>query len=527
MNKRPNVLFLFSDQHKASVMGVENHPDVATPHLDQLAAGGTRFSRAYCQDGICVPSRCSLFSGLYPRTFGGFDFRSMDGFYNELAPYYSPVLDEASPIQENFQRQGYTTAAFGKRHLYEPCDRGWDALASHLPEESPDDNYSRWVNDLGFADAEARDWAAELGQGRDGTLINGKKDQFALMATRESRLPDHATMEAFTAMRTRRFLGERSRDRVPFFCFSSFYRPHQPYTPLKTFWDRHDRSRWGRGTNSGDAIQMPASLRGDPDGLPPLLKTWFEGRNRVFRLDLARQDEQLYRDFVSAYYALVEEIDSHIGSILGDLEDLGLADDTIVVYASDHGDFAGSHGMVEKCARGHNVYEDTLRVPLIFRWPGRIRENVVCGDLAELVDVYPTLLQLCGLSAPPQNLEGKSLADTLREGRGIDREFSVSENWVQATVITKRYKLGHWRKPADPSIHLDFRDCGDMLFDLQADPGETRNIFQNAPAAVRTRLAAHLDAWDAAHPLNPPGVSNELRKQLEAHVANCSRPRAH
>lgn len=521
MSKRPNVLLLFSDQHKASVMG--DHPDVATPHLDRLAAGGTQFSRAYCQDAVCVPSRCSLFSGLYPRTFGSFDFRHMKGCYNDLSPYYAPMLDGAAPIQQVFQQQGYATAAFGKRHMHEPCDRGWDVSASHLPDESPDDNYSLWVKGLGYGDEAARDWAAELGQGLDGTLIDGKKDQFALLATRESRLPAHATMEAFTAMRTRQFLEERSRDQQPFFCYSSFYRPHQPYTPLKKFWDRHDRSRWGKGTNAGDAIRMPSTLREDTALLPPMMRSWFDGKNRVWRLDLARENEQLYRDYVSAYYALVEEIDSHVGAILGDLADLGLADDTIVVYASDHGDFVGSHGMVEKCAGGHNVFEDTLRVPMIFRWPGQIRGNAVCEDLAELVDIYPSLLRLCGVSSPPQTLDGKSLADTLRQGTRIDREFCVSENWSQATVITKRYKLGHWRNPFDPAIHFDFRGFGDMLFDREEDPDETNNIFRLAPASLRSKLAGMLESWDGEHPFNPPAMPDKLRPMLEATFAACTK----
>ena len=513
---RPNILLLFSDQHKASVLGCEGHPDVATPHLDALARDGTRFSRAYCQDAICVPSRCSMLTGLYPRSFGSMDFRHMAGNHNDLAPYFAPTLWESDPMQKIFQDAGYATAAFGKRHLYEPCDTGWDTTASHLPDESPSDDYLGWIQGRGLSREAAEDWAAELGQGLDGTLIDGKTDQFAPLATRASRLPDDATMEAFTASRTRQFLRERSKDSQPFFCWSSFYRPHQPYTPLPRYWDRHDRTRWGRGTNAGDALFMPGTLREDPAKLPPFLRGWFHGRNRVWCLDQARQDEQLYRNYISAYYALVEEIDHHVGAILSDLDALGMAENTIVLVASDHGDFVGSHGMVEKCSAGHNVYEDTLRVPLIVRWPGKVREGAVRADLTELVDLYPTLIDLCQLPAPRQSLDGRSLARTLCNGEPVGRSYCVSENWAQATVITERFKLGHWKAPDDAGIHFDFREFGDMLFDLERDPGETRNIFSTVPEVLRVELMHLLAEWEEKHPLRRPTMPPGLRELLES-----------
>ena len=133
----------------------------------------------------------------------------------------------------------------------------------------------------------------------------------------------------------------------------------------------------------------------------------------------AAKDHAIYRRYVAYYYALVSEIDHHIGAVLDELKRLGLADNTIVIYASDHGDFVAGHGMVEKCAVGHNVYEDTLHVPMMFRWPGRFKAGAVRDDLTSLIDLYPTILDLAGIKHP-------AAAKKLDPSRGAPDEFVLS-----------------------------------------------------------------------------------------------------
>jgi arylsulfatase A-like enzyme len=490
--QKTNVLVLFSDQHKADVLSFENHPDVATPNLDRLAKEGVRFTRAYCQDAICAPSRCSMFSGLYPRTLGSLDNNSD-----------SHVIRQVVSMQKTFQQAGYRTGAFGKRHLKNACDGGWDVTASHLYGESPHRNYVTWIQKQGYSKEFAHDWAAEFGRGPKGSPEEDMDIPFAILGTRASRLPEGMTMEAYTTQNTREFLAQCAQENVPFFCFSSYYRPHQPYTPLSRYWQRHDRSRWGQGTNQGDAISKPPTLDDPPENLPPMLAGQFHGKNRVWRLDLAREDEQYYRDYISAYCALVEEIDDSIGDVLASLEGWGLSENTIVIYTSDHGDFCGAHGMVEKCAAGHNVYEDTLRVPLIVHWPGKIVPHL-CDDLVELVDLYPTLLDLCDLPEPESAwpLQGRSLAAELSgQATPGDRPYIVTESWSQATVVTKRYKLGVWIDPG-PGYARDFRDqFPDMLFDRRNDPQETRNLIgQMQVAGIERTLRGYLSEWLDATP---------------------------
>ena len=489
---RPNVVFLFSDQHNADFLGCEGHPDVATPNLDRLGNEGTSLSRAYCQDAICAPSRCSLFSGLYPRTLGLLD---------NGAP--TRVAREAVSLPSAFRNAGYRTAAFGKRHLSGGCDEGWDIAQSHMFAESPGEDYVSWIEAQGLGMAFASDWSAEFGCGPKGGAWHDTELPFAILGTRESHLPDDKTAEAFTAQRTVEFLRECAQTGEPFFCFSSFYRPHQPYTPLASYWSRHDRSRWGNGTNRGDAISRPETLAEPYESLPPLLRSQFEGENRVWRQDLARADEQYYRDYVSAYCALVEEIDVHVGTIVAELAALGMQDNTILVYTSDHGDFVGAHGMVEKCAMGHNVYEDTLRVPLMFRVPDGATQQRR-DELVELVDLYPTLLDLCSVDRPDTEfgLQGRSLASALAGGP-VDspRECIVTENWTQATVVTDRHKLGVWIDPG-PGYGADYRgQMSDLLFDREEDPYELHNLIHTDGASdTETALRAKLNDWIATIP---------------------------
>lgn len=194
-------------------------------------------------------------------------------------------------------------------------------------------------------------------------------------------------------------------------------------------------------------------------------------------MDKAFQDEQLWRNYMGGYFALVTEIDYHVGEILKALEESGLENETIVIYTSDHGDFAGNHGMVEKCAFGQNVYEDILNIPLIIRYPGKTKKGKRIGELVTLTDVLPTLIDLLDLEVPDLSypLQGASLVDVLLHDERLDRKYIVSESWSQAAVITRDYKLGIMLDPTKSKQELDYRDFGDMFFDLRRDPLEMNN----------------------------------------------------
>ena len=464
--KKPNVIILFSDQHNKQVMGFEGHPDVITPHLDQLAGEGLVFDRAYCATGICVPSRLSLMTGLYPRTLG---VLSNGGA--------TSVVNHAVSMATIFQHNQYSTYAFGKRHLKGAIDEGWDVHKSHMHGESPDESYITWLEKKGHARAFAEDWAAEFGRGPNGSSQRDTRFPTADLGTRLSKLPEDATMEAYTTRETIEVIKQHAKSDRPFFCWANFYRPHQPYTPLKKYMDLYNVTAWGRGTKQGSGIKKPASFYEPTGNLPPLLQSQRNGGNKVWNMDKAFKDEQLWRNFIGAYYALVTEIDHCVGQILAALEDAGIEEETLVIYTSDHGDFVGNHGMVEMAAVGHNVYEDILNVPLIIKYPGRTEQGKRTAELVSLVDVLPTLIDLLGLEVPELTypIQGLSMADLILNNTPTDRDYVVSESWSQAAVITEDHKLGIMLDPTAVHRDWDYREFGDMFFDRATDPIEIQN----------------------------------------------------
>jgi arylsulfatase A-like enzyme len=465
--QKPNVIFIFSDQHKADVMGFQGHSDVKTPNLDAMAKGGVVFNRAYCQNAISAPSRMSMFTGLYPRTIGAMD----------NAPLNTKAVKSAVSLQAAFQANGYATYAFGKRHLDSGADKGWTLHQSHIAKESPQSNYIKWIEEQGFADAFGEDWAAEFGKYPPGNSKENTRLPTAKMGTRNSKLAENVTMEAFSTDNTLEVIRQHKKSGTPFFCFTSFYHPHQPYTPLPKYLEMYDITKWGKGTLYNDGLKMPESLHQPTNELPPMLADLRKSKNGIWCLGLAAEDEKLYRNYIGSYYALVTEIDARVGEIFAELEKSGMAENTIVIYSSDHGDFAGAHGMIEKAAMGHNVYEETLQVPLMFFWKGKIYSDFKSNDLVGLIDIYPTLVQLAGIKRPACDypLQGISLAKTLLNKAPTKRKYMVSENWSQAAIITKDYKLGIMLDPTNAASKRDYRSFGNMLFERKTDAYEVKN----------------------------------------------------
>jgi arylsulfatase A-like enzyme len=251
-------------------------------------------------------------------------------------------------------------------------------------------------------------------------------------------------------------------------------------------------------------MPLPASVNEPIDHLPPGLQNWRRNTKDPWCLAKAAENPALYRQYIAYYFAQVTEVDYFIGEVLAELDALGLRDNTIVIYASDHGDFVARHGMIEKCAVSHNVYEETLRVPLIISWPKQFPQGATCNSLAELVDLYPTLVELVGLPRPADapRLSGRSLVPALTSGKPTGRTYAISENWSQVTVITDRYKLGTWIDPTERYAQRDFRQkFPDMLFDREKDPQELVNLAGKPESAtIEQQLRSYLAEWTSKTP---------------------------
>ncbi len=334
--RRPNVLFLFSDQHNARCLGCADHPDVRTPHLDRLADEGTRFTSAWTQNPICTPSRISFLASLYPSTHG---------YYGLYGP--DPVQPMTS-MHRYFREAGYRTGALGKLHtprywIERDCQFVYDEFIE----------YPKYLEGAGLYDA------------NDNRAFNHRRPGEA------SAIPLEHSCEAALAKQTLRFLrnqgepADRGNDDAPWMAWVSFARPHQPYTPSDPYADMY----------SPDEIDLPPA--GEALDAP---------------------DEQRLRRTVANYLGLVSQVDWGIGTILAELESRGELEDTIIIYSADHGDYAGEHGRFEKC--GGISTRAITRIPLIVRFPRSVAAGGVCERIVEAVDVFPTLCELAGLEIP-------------------------------------------------------------------------------------------------------------------------------
>ncbi len=449
---KPNVLFIMADQHNADVLGFMGHPDVKTPNLDALAADGVFYSRAYCMNGVSVPSRTSLITGRY--------CRDMQLFDNVLTAM--PHSFDYFPLHQELKANGYTTGDFGKRHLPEILAQGFDKTAtSGSPQQDPsDENFQDWITSMGRGDEYVHDFVTT--------------EAVDSMCMSLSPTNSENRNGAYNVNNSINFIKKAQTSGKPFFCISSFLHPHQPYTPNAEYASMYNP----------DSIQLPTSLYENYLNLPTALQAWRTRLTPIWCLGAAAKNPMLYKQYIAYYYALVTEVDNQVGQLVKYLKDNGLYDNTIIVYVSDHGDFVGGHGMIEKCAAGHNVYEETLRVPLIIKPVG----NFVKGerkDLVQLIDLYPTLLDMTNIAKRDTATNvGISLVNNLTNKTALGRQYAISENGIQISVITDRYKYGEWINPTSAFMAKNKH----YFFDRQTDPTEVSNQIDNSGYSTQKAL---------------------------------------
>ncbi len=454
---KKNILWIMSDQHNASCLGMER-PDVRTPNLDRLAAGGTRFTEAFCNNPICGPSRCSMITGQYPHTTGitGNEIHGLDNAAAPVPRTLPVVLREAS----------YETMMVGKAHMIRAWNeagfehRRYCDLADSNDGDPRSVAYFQHLIDHGLADA------YDLGSRFPGQTGN-ELERFI------SEIPLEHHLETWTGNQAVQLLQSRDRAR-PFMMQMSFQRPHEPLCIPPECADWYD----------------PASLT-LPDNISDFFQRGFEGkpgfqqeyvRGGVKGYPYRPRDEADLRGQLAYYYTLITLIDQQVGRVLDELRAQGELDNTVICYVADHGDFAGEHGLILK---NLGIYESIHRVPFILSYPGGPR-GVVRQGLVELVDLYPTLLDAAGLSTlVPEEVEGTSRTPLAR-GEGGGREFVVAEydfNKRQPYSVAVR-------TPAHRLVLYPWQDdeIGE-LYDRQADPGELNNLWDHPDhAAMRFAL---------------------------------------
>ena len=422
--RQANLLFLCSDQHQAAASGCYGHDQARTPHIDEIASEGVRFDRAYCQSPVCVPSRGSIVTGNYASRHGA---RILS----------DPLPNDARTAAHFFADHGYSTAAIGKMHFVDETRRH---------------GFAHRVNAGTFGSRLTR---AETRAFRDDQGAGGGT------SGRPSAMPERLFRDTFYSEEAVRFLREH-RDR-PFCLWASFFMPHTPLVPHRRFWDLYD----------GVRLDLP-------ERSPDALETGFHGHLvRARERGWYQQTDEELHDAIRGYYGNVSQMDANVGRVFDTLRELGLDRDTVVVYTSDHGEMAGAHRMWTK----HNMYEQSVRVPLIVRTPDRHGAGSARDHIVEQVDLLPTLAELCGFEAPA-GIDGRSFAPSVLGRRHAAREFAYSEYYFCRRVFTADDRFVG--KPPILMVRTDRWKLNYLswerseLFDLEKDPGEFANVIDDS-----------------------------------------------
>ena len=454
--RAPNILIIMADQMAPAALPIYGHGLVRAPNMEALGRDGVLFDSAYCASPLCAPSRASFMSGLLP---------SRTNVYDNAAEFAADIPTFAHGLR----RRGYRTILSGKMHFCGP-----DQL--HGFEE-------RLTTDIYPADFNwTPDW--DRPEHRPSWYHNMSSVRDAGLCVRSNQL-DFDDETAFMAERAVFDLA-RSKDRRPFLLVASFSHPHDPFAVPRRYWDLY----------RDEDIDMPAP----GDALDP--------HSRRLRHVCAMDSEPVTEDEVRAarraYYGAIAYIDDLLGRLMGALRSAGLAEDTIIVLTSDHGEMLGERGLWYKMS----FFEGSARVPLVIASPGRFEPRRVAKSVS-LVDLMPTLIELSGgaMQSLGLSVDGRSLAPHLRGAGGHDEAIGeyLAEGAVAPMVMIRRGALKFIHSPADP----------DQLFNLESDPEERLNLADDpAGAALIAGFRAEVGKrWDLAE-LDARVRSSQRRRRL-------------
>ncbi len=463
-----NVLFIAVDDLRPQ-MGCYGQQEMITPNMDKLAAGGALFTRAYCQQAVCSPSRTSLLTGMRPDTTKVYDLKT----------HFRSTVPDVVTLPQHFKNHGYHSVGIGK-------------IYHGGLEDAP--SYSEphiQANGIRYADAQNQ-------QAYEVVERNYKKERAAAVAAgkrppagskvkgaafESADVPDNTYNDGWTADHAIEIL-HRIKDK-PFFFAVGFSKPHLPFVAPKKYWDMYDPAR----------IEL-ADNPEPPRGAPSYALTGFgELRNYIGMPKQGPIPDDLARQLIHGYYAATSYVDAQIGRVLDALEAEGLADNTIVVLWGDHGWHLGDHGQWCK----HTNFEMATRVPMLLRAPGMKHAGMKSDALTEFVDIYPTLCELAGLPLPA-HLEGVSFAPLLEDPTRPWKTAAFSQyprgELMGYSLRTPRHRYTEWRN----------RKTGEIdaveIYDHERDPQENINLAaEEGHAALREELAALMSAgWPGARP---------------------------
>ena len=435
-----NVLFIVTDDLSVTLHSFDKE-GIITPNIDKLASQGRIFTRAYCQVALCNPSRASVMTGRYPHELGIWRNES----------HFRGKFPKIKTLPGRFKEQGYHTAGIGK--IY----HNWAQSIEGDAQSWTDPQVHHWG-------AHYMDWYVP---GRFYEMHTDLKKGPAVQCV---DVPDEAYIDGRTANNAINKL--RELQEVPFFLAVGFWKPHLPFNAPKKYWDMYDRDNL-----------PPLRYEGPIEGVPEIAYVNSnEGRSYTDVPKKGPIPEDKKQELRHGYYAAISYVDAQIGRVVDELQRLGLSDNTIVVLISDHGYHAGEHGQFGKWTN----FEIGTRVPLIIANPGIPQPGIESASLVELVDLYPTILDLCGIEIPSDDRQpsGISLSPVLDDPAALVRKSAISQitrplasaesfSVLGSSIRTESYRYNVWVQRKDGQV------IAEELYDLTADIHRVENRIKD------------------------------------------------
>lgn len=449
--KKMNVLFIIADDLNCNI-GAYGHYLVKTPNIDQFAREGLMFNNAYCTFPLCAPSRASFMTGLYPDQTG---LKDLNTLVRERVP-------DVITMPQTFMNNGYISARVGK--LYHYGNPGEIGTPGH--DDPPSWNIT--VNPRG-RDKDEEDKIFSLIPGRFG----------ATLSWMEAEGEDEEQTDGIVATEAIKLLEQFSKEDKPFFLGVGFYKPHTPYVAPRKYFDMYDKND----------IIIPYTPEGYLETLP------IPAREILARFpEQNNLSEELALSAIQAYYAVISFLDANVGRVLDALEELGLKDNTIVVFTSDHGYHMGEHGYYQKLT----LFENSDRMPLIISYPGQRTKGQVTNSMVEMIDFYPTLAELAGLSYP-EYVMGKSMVPVLEDASATIRNCAFSQvandymsRWMNAwhgyTIRTELYRYTRWEEGGEGMTEFYNRVKDPDEMNNQAENPQYSDIIKHLDAMLQERI---------------------------------------
>ncbi|NIA16611.1 MAG: sulfatase-like hydrolase/transferase [Nitrospiraceae bacterium] len=455
-SRRPNILILFPDQMRFDAMGCAGNDVIQTPNLDRMALEGVHFRQAVTPAPLCVPARHCLLTGQHCAAHGRWG-----NIHPEPEPFnhYLPEL---------LANAGYLTESIGKMHFMPPRRHfGFERmqLMEEIPEFREDDEYLCYLKQHGY------------GHIRE---VHGVRN-LLYHIPQVSVIPEEHHGSTWVADRTVEFLRRHMGEDRPFFLMAGWIAPHPPWNAPEPFASMY----------RNEDMPLPVNYDRDRGALPNQLR-W-----RKYQECMGNAAPERLQRIKALYYGNVSLIDKGVGRILDTLDMLGMSDDTLVIFASDHGEMLGDQG----CWQKHSPYEASVRVPFLMRMPGTVEQGRASDELITLHDIMPTALELAGVEYPgTRPMRGASLLGKPGGGLSQRREETVIELFNTEMGSSRRFLS--LRRP-NVKYNYFLRDGWEELYDLERDPEERNNLLLGSPSEHDRRTADEMKAvlteWEKQH----------------------------